>query len=292
MPAIVSLQPAHIPQLYRIYRAQTDGLPHCLVPSEARFAADLGRLEAGELLVAEERGSVLGFAALRPVTDDQDTEADAITALFFADEAAGTLLVAECVRRVPSGALLAFPQSHGNAPVQGYNAGWDGLSDRMPAQPRLLARHGFAPYYRELLLACELVDELPAPPELPGMRLLGEPRESGGFRQRAWVGEERIGLCIYSLVADRADDPRGARTGSIDWLGTEAHVRRRGVARTLLLRALAHLRLLGCEQCWLTTGADNWPAQALYLSLGFVVVDSAASFVRHGRSSQRLKDER
>jgi ribosomal protein S18 acetylase RimI-like enzyme len=29
---------------------------------------------------------------------------------------------------------------------------------------------------------------------------------------------------------------------------------------------------------WLTTGAGNWPAQAMYLALGFVVVDGSTCF--------------
>jgi ribosomal protein S18 acetylase RimI-like enzyme len=280
MTDITALRPDHLADLYRLYRAQTDGLPHCLAPGEARFAADLARPEAGQLLVAEAGGRARGFAALRLLTDDQDTEADAVTALFFDDDAAGAALLEACMQRARPGPLLAFAQAHGNGPVQGYNVGWDGLSNQLARQATLLARRGFTPYYRELLLACDLAAPLPAPTSPAGMELQADIGEGGNFLQRAWVGEERLGLCIYSTVEHAADDPRGARTGYIHWLWTDERLRRRGVARALMLRALEHLRSEGCEVCWLGTGADNWPAQSLYLALGFAVVDGTVSFVR------------
>ncbi len=32
--------------------------------------------------------------------------------------------------------------------------------------------------------------------------------------------------------------------------------------------------------CWLTTGADNWEAQPMYLLLGFEIVDTSACYTR------------
>ena len=52
-----------------------------------------------------------------------------------------------------------------------------------------------------------------------------------------------------------------------------------------MLRALGHLRRLGCDTCWLTTGADNWPAQPLYLALGFEIVDCSASYRKSRKTS-------
>jgi len=283
MVSLSTFRPEHIPALYDLYVAQTAGLPHCLLSSQVRFAVDLTRPEVGQILVAEAEGPVAGFAVLRAVTDDQDREADAVTALFFVDEVAGAALLEACVQRARSGPVLAFPQAHGNAPVQGYNAGWDGLSDRLSVQARLLAQCGFVPYYRELLLACDLDGEVGEARVSDEVAFEGGASEHGGFRQRAWLGGERVGLCLYATTAANSDDPRAARTGYVHWLWTDEATRRRGVARELMLRALVHLRSLGCERCWLGTGADNWPAQTLYLALGFVVVDSTVSFLRRER---------
>jgi ribosomal protein S18 acetylase RimI-like enzyme len=282
MAQITALQPEHLADLYRLYRAQTDPLPHCLTPSFARFAADLARPEAGQIIVAASADRALGFAALQTVTDDQEQAADAVTTLFFDDDAAGAALLEACAARARPGPLLAFPQASGHVAVQGYNAGWDGLSDRLASQARLLARHGFVPYYRELLLSCGLAAAPPDMPTLDGIRLEGGASDNGGERERAWINEERIGLCLFATTEAAADDQRAARVGYINWLWTDERTRRRGVARTLMLRALERLRARGCDTCWLSTGADNWPAQALYLRLGFAVVDTTASFIRPG----------
>jgi ribosomal protein S18 acetylase RimI-like enzyme len=282
MPNIAELRPEQISALYQLYRRQTDGLAHCLAPSPERFAADLARPEAGQILVAEMGGQVRGFAAWRPVTDDDDREINAVTALFFDEEAAGAALLEACRSAAGPGPLHAFPQTSGNAPVQGYNAGWDGLSDRLAPQARLLARHGFAPRYRELLLACDLEAPFDSPDALHNLRLEAAIGSGGNYLQRAWAGEERIGLCIYNTVQGASDDPRAARVGAVYWVWSDDAHRRRGIGRALMLRALAHMRSIGCELCWLGTGADNWPAQALYLALGFAVVDSTASFIHPG----------
>src|SRR5262245_46158028 len=96
MATVTTLRPEHIPALYRLYRVQTDSLPHCLAPGEARFRADLERFGAAGLLVAEEGGAAVGFAALAHVKDDHDTECDAVTALFFESEPDGHALLAAC----------------------------------------------------------------------------------------------------------------------------------------------------------------------------------------------------
>lgn len=279
MAIITDLRAEHIPALYALYRAQTDRLPHTLTTSMERFQADLSRFSEG-LIVVEEEGTARGFAALKFLKDDQDVEADAITALFFSDETVGGMLLAECARRARPGTLLAFPQAHGNSPIASYNSGWDGLSDRLPAQARVLVRRGFAPYYRELLLACDLSDVISMPTDLGEIRLTADLSKEGDLLQRAWVGERRIGMCFYSTLVHVADDPRAMRTGYIGWIWTDEEYRRRGIARTLMLRSMAHLQSLGCETCWLGTGADNWLAQPLYLSLGFQIVDGTASFRR------------
>ncbi|HMP42611.1 MAG TPA: GNAT family N-acetyltransferase [Roseiflexaceae bacterium] len=279
MYTIHELRPAHMAALYELYRAQTDGLPHCLVPSAARFAADLTRPEAGRVLVAAVDDTAHGFAALRQVTDDEEVTSDSITALFFRDAAAGAALVAACVARARPGGMLAYAQAHSNGPLLAYNAGWDGLSDRLAAQVQLLVKHGFVPYYRELLLTCDLQTPFETP-EIEGIRLSANRNDEGNYLQRGWIGEDRIGLCIYSTIEALADDPRAARIGYIHWLWSAEQVRRRGLARALLLRALEHLRTLGCEHCWLGTGAANWSAQGLYLGLGFRVVDGTVSFRR------------
>ncbi len=98
-----------------------------------------------------------GFAALGRVKDDSDgTERDAITALFFTHAEAGQALLEACEARAQPGDLLAFPADHEHCPIAGYNGGWDGLPDSMPAVAQLLARNSYMPFYRELHLSGDL----------------------------------------------------------------------------------------------------------------------------------------
>jgi ribosomal protein S18 acetylase RimI-like enzyme len=182
--------------------------------------------------------------------------------------------------------LHAFPEEHGRGPVRAYNAGWGGLPDGEASLTRVLVRAGFRPFYRELHVTCE--GERFPPPLAPAPRGLGAVRVEVGptrgvqreIEIRLLRGGEELGNCIHSTLGNLTDHPDAARWGYIHWLGTAAPVRRRGVARHLLTRALHDLAAQGCTGCWLTTGAANWEAQPLYLSLDFEIVDTSACYVR------------
>ncbi|HEU5086966.1 MAG TPA: GNAT family N-acetyltransferase, partial [Roseiflexaceae bacterium] len=219
------------------------------------------------------------FAAYTTVTDDQENTGDAVTALFFDDMAVGSALLQECARRSQR-LTLAFPASHGMSPVRVYNAGWNGLSDHLALVGRVLALAGFTPYYREMSMICDLAASEHMPVDVPGIGIQFVLEEDGSFRQQAIDGEQKSGVCSYYLLSGYTDDPRGARIGYVDGLWVPERARRHGIGRALMLHALAHLHALGCTECWLTTGADNWPAQPLYLALGFAFVDCSASFKR------------
>src|SRR5262245_62513125 len=123
---IVRPQPQHSPALREIYRSATAGAAHCcFVPDVEAFGAGLTnpRIASTRIFVAEEQGTPLGFAALgRVKSETDDGEYDAITALFFAQPAAGQALLEACESQA-SGDLLAFPTTHDQCPIVGYNAG-------------------------------------------------------------------------------------------------------------------------------------------------------------------------
>src|SRR5262245_2442584 len=156
---IVEPQTAHAATLHEIYLSATSAAPHCrFAPDVERFAECLTspRSSTTRVLVAESQGAPQGFAALSRIKGaDKGAERDAITALFFARPAVGQALLDACEAQV-SGEILAFPADHGYCPIAGYNGGWDGLSDRIPAVAQLLARNGYTPFYRELSLICDL----------------------------------------------------------------------------------------------------------------------------------------
>src|SRR5262249_29378379 len=135
----------------------------------------------------------------------------------------------------------------------------------------------FAPYYRELHLECA-GDRFPPAVTSPPAVSIAERTDPGQSILEATQEGQEVGVCVYSTLAGLSDDPQAAPWGYIHWLHVAPEQRRHGLARYLLTAALDRLYREGCSGCWLTTGADNWPAQPLYLSLGFEIVDASASF--------------
>jgi ribosomal protein S18 acetylase RimI-like enzyme len=280
---IAQPQPAQVAALHEIYVAATALAPHCrYTPDLDRFGTCLLGPHAAptQIVVAEQYGAPQGFAALGRVKNGTDNiEYDAITALFFRHAAAGQALLEACEARAQPGDLLAFPATHNQCPVAGYNGGWDEVSDRMPAIAQLLARNGYTPYHRELHLACDLGRVVPAQAAAPpGVELEAQADEQAQyFILNAMSGGQRVGQCHYITLASILG-PGDAHTGYISWLHIEAEARRRGIGRYLMLQVLDDLRRRGCDACWLTTGVANWPAQPLYLALGFEMVDCSAGY--------------
>lgn len=291
---VVPVRSAHADQLLAIYLAQVAGAPHCcLAPGRARFRSDLLGLatqaprlhpapQQSHVFVAEESGTAHGFAALTTYHDWDDGERQAITGLFFAHESAGHALIRACESHASSDELDAFPNTHGNTLVQAYNAGWDGLSDRIPGVAQVLAQHSYVPCERELHLTKPLQHVQCAPRLLSPAIAISVPEAPTGYREallvQALEGDSVVGACSYSTLALLTDEPAASRTGYIGWLHVNEAYRRRGIARALMEAAMDQLVIQGCEACWLTTAVDNWAAQSLYFALGFSVVDCSVSF--------------
>lgn len=297
---VVPVRPEHAEQLRAIYLAQVAHAPHSsLLPNPARFRDELmgsrekslhptWKPKESHVLVAETSGAAHGFAALVKYDDHRGTEHQAISGLFFANEAAGDALIRACESQATADELNAFPSVHGNTLIQTYNAGWDGLSDRIPNVARLLVKHGYAPYVRELHLTAQLQQSQSKTAQLPqgiSLNVPDEPEGNLGARLiQVMDGETEIGVCSYSSLTLLTDDPMAKRTGYIWWLYVDEAYRRRGLARALMLAAREQLVMQGCTDWWLTTSVDNWPAQSLYYELGFDVVDCSVSF-RKSRSA-------
>jgi ribosomal protein S18 acetylase RimI-like enzyme len=296
---IVSILPEHVDQLHAIYLAQVARAPHCrFAPDQARFRDELLGLASrpaslfpaprqAQVFVAAASDTVHGFAALTEYQEWDGIEYQAITGLFFAHEAAGHALVRACEAHATKAELRAFPATHGNTLPRTYNAGWDGLSDHIPGVARMLTRHGYTPYFRELHLSQQLPLAQHEPWSLPLPIILRQaPGDHGTLRLQALDGDNEVGICYYSTLTFLTDEPAASQTGYIWWLHVNEAYRRRGVARALMAATIDDLVTQGCRACWLTTTADNWAAQALYLALGFDVVDCSVSFRKLRRSAE------
>jgi ribosomal protein S18 acetylase RimI-like enzyme len=81
-----------------------------------------------------------------------------------------------------------------------------------------------------------------------------------------WEEDDRIvgNLTLIPFIQ------RSARIYLIANVAVHPHYRRRGIARELTLKGLAHAWAHGARSVWLHVREDNQPAQDLYLSIGFV----------------------
>jgi ribosomal protein S18 acetylase RimI-like enzyme len=280
---IVPYQPAHLQSLYEGYRHLVAGVPHCrFIPSRNYFGHALAQAEqaGASLLIAEDHAGVRGVATLLPIAPAGDGLPELeITSCFAPEEATSAMLLEACLGRAAGARrVVAFPAEHGHCPMPSYNAGWDGLSDKLPWVARALARHGFAPTYRELHLECAAPHFPPAPMSAPPGITMIEGTEDGYQAVRAMANEQEVGICLYMLLSKHSDHPEADSWGYVDWLHVAESQRRRGLGRYLMTWALQRLWEQGCRGCWLTTGANNWPAQPLYLGLGFEILDTSSAW--------------
>lgn len=72
------------------------------------------------------------------------------------------------------------------------------------------------------------------------------------------------------------------RIGDQGPVGARVEYRRQGLTRLALLENLRRMRALGMERACISTGFSNTPAQKLYESIGFQVVNRYLDFVKEG----------
>lgn len=294
---VVEASSEDVEALHAIYCAQVALVPHCQFASDfGRFRDDLlglspplslfDQVEESQTLVAKVEGRPQGFATFvtyrAPNADDVEVQKQTIAGLFIANEKAGHALLDACEAMASGDELRAFPVGHGRTPYHTYNVGWDGLSDRVSLVPQLLAKRGYKPTHRELHLSGPLPTAVRPMPALPqGISIVQDEVPSNpdnGIAMRAIVSEARVGICLYTKLSLLTDSAAADRIGYIEWLHVEEEYRQQGIARAMMTATLNELVANGCTSWWLTTAADNWRAQALYLSLDFVVVDCSTNF--------------
>lgn len=89
-----------------------------------------------------------------------------------------------------------------------------------------------------------------------------------------------IGYAITSLAGDITDLLR---------IGVAGHVRRRGVARHLLDRAVGEARLGGADRMLLEVSSANTAARAFYATAGFEQIDARTGYYSDGTDALVLQ---
>jgi ribosomal protein S18 acetylase RimI-like enzyme len=118
------------------------------------------------------------------------------------------------------------------------------------------------------------------PSETAFQRFVGEPDQVPDLWQVAWDGDQVAGHVLVTINPEE-NERFGRRRGVLDSVAVRRPWRRRGLARALILRALAGLRDHGETSAALGVDSDN-PNQALllYESCGFVVDISGTVYER------------
>lgn len=107
-----------------------------------------------------------------------------------------------------------------------------------------------------------------------GVEIIEQINAAGNFVVEGRVSGQHAGICISNFLSRVSDQADAAERGYIDGLHAEEAFRLCGVARYLLTYTLTQMNQRGCRGYWLATGSENRPAQPLYLSSGFEIVDA------------------
>jgi RimJ/RimL family protein N-acetyltransferase len=108
---------------------------------------------------------------------------------------------------------------------------------------------------------------------------------SDAFRRHALTSDEYthlvisdpqsayVAYCEYSISREEWGQPAD-RIAWIHYVGTKEAEQGKGLATSILLKALANLRGLGATSAMLVTTSDNTPAIRVYENTGFIPVDA------------------
>jgi ribosomal protein S18 acetylase RimI-like enzyme len=265
-----------------------------------------------DCLVLEVGGDITGYVRTEWLDDagsgDRVYDVTIVLAPFIASEPAYAALLAHGERR-----LLVDRADRVGRPGDRFRA-WIHDTDTTQAAAHRAA--GYAPVHRWYEMVRPTLDDLPLasmpdglevrpvrpehwrpiweadveafsddwdpddPSEAAFQRFLGEPNQVTEFWQVAWDGDQVAGHVLVTINPEE-NARYGRRRGVLDSVAVRRPWRRRGLARALIVRALAALRDHGETSAALGVDADN-PNQALtlYESCGFAVDLSGTVYER------------
>jgi GNAT superfamily N-acetyltransferase len=302
-------EPGDAEEVHALYAGLVAHLPHHRPVTLEQLAAEIltsrhraGRRQApeenGSALVADHRGRVAAFVrgTYTPVDLNdwpETTETGLLEWLVAGPEdeesarAAIRAALAELDRHQPRrvyACAYSFGPTFHNEACAMLPSAWAWLG-------HWLGLERFAPQHGEIRLRKPLTGPVERPTLPPGAELRAEPTrfahvvdeglepDTNSFCRHLRIGDEEAGQChCYWSEAFIA----GAGHGNlyVSWLGISEAWRGRGLGRVLLRNAIAHAAERGAASVTLTTGAENYRAQALYFSEGFRLVDVMWQFER------------
>lgn len=219
----------------------------------------------GTALVAADTGGVRGWAALCRRRPGPDAPWDAVLRALCVPPAETDVVAAlwEGVREWAGGARVVVGGSGG---LRFCNGGGGALPESTGLGPALL-RCGLRLTARELLLQGLVA---------PAARTAGPARVEAADEHgscRALIDGRVVGECWIGRASRCSSHPEAAAHAFVQWIGTEADWRGRGVARQMWAFTTARLCGHGVRRISLSTPCDNFGAHAFYFRVGLRVVD-------------------
>jgi ribosomal protein S18 acetylase RimI-like enzyme len=279
-----------------LYHSATADVPHGFAASLPEMVAWLDarsrRLDIEEVRVALRAGDVVGLIRYgrggpeaRPETWFTVEPGDGVVATLLVApgdaQAAEALLVdgEAALKAAGCSRIWAFEDELG-PPF--YNGGFGQISATMTTPLAVLAHRGWSAHAGELHLTLDRLEQ-PRPGRAPhAMRVSTRRLETNEWAIEVFFSDGAFaGQCVWAPMSLRSRHADARRVGYVWWLGIEERFRGCGLGRHLIACAFRHMRDNGISSVRLTTGAANYVAQSLYLSLGFRIVDHSFILV-HG----------
>ena len=280
-----------------LYNMLTRRLPHCFPAGRSEFREAMEappELANAPLQFAAIEGDWLQGFAFGSVCDDSDGPARVaepgdglLTGLYCRSSAAAEALISAALRHLGlAGAarFVAFDAGESRNHLRFFNSGFPACSETLAFVPQSLARSGFVVATRELHLTRDLICEETGPPSHlkspPGIGARWISDHPALLELHAMRRERAIARCEGRLLQSRLNAAAARSRGYIQWLGVDPEFQGRGIGRFLLREMLRRMALLGMKQVFLTTGSQNWRAQPLYYSEGFVLAGTSITMIK------------
>ena len=288
---ITRYDPAMASELASAYNRLIRPVPHCYPIGPADFAAavagakteknDDKPLHSQAAYVATEGGAMLGFVdvGVRPGGEPGEQSQGMVRFLWYerGQRATGQALLEAAETHLRHCGVKQVTAFHAHYSYDFYHVQSAYLSDRLDHVEALLGVNGYKRVAGEVFL--DWPDFEPTEPDPTDVEadISSHWREREGRRPAVILSAHhdgrQIGECRCGRIGDYSDDEAARDWFIVHWLWTAKEVRRRGLAKHLLQRALVEMHGAGYRHSTISTAWDNHRASLFYGNVGYHVVD-------------------
>ena len=271
---------AEAQQLTQVYNEQTAKVPYCYPVLPDEFAKGVAEPiqdhHSGQLIVAQQKGAILGFAHIAVAEPKKDRGEAGGTIRFLTykpgERAVGQGLLEAAEGYVGDKGLHYIDAFRNGYPFYRFNCG--PLSDKQGHIRALFGINNYTVDFGWYFFERPVPDPdreptCPDPDAVIEVELTEGELARPDFTLQLMKDKQQMGVCnVVSL--GRYYRARAAHdTACIDWISVREEDRKKGLGRYLMQRAHWQLGALGYRTVALRTHHTNYRAQILYTNLGY-----------------------